>query len=162
MNFTNYIILILLAVISALLDTSFFSFLDVWNATVLLTFQILIVLSLLRFKNVLIVFAALSILLYASLSSLPIIFLIVAFLLIPLLIVYLGTKITFESNFPLILLSFLLINLVFQLLLVAISLEVSGAALTSVASFALINSMVGIIIFYIINYLKNIFRIEPK
>ncbi len=162
MNLINYIVIVLVAIVSVILDTSYFSFLEIWHATVLITFQILIVLAIIGFRQHLQFFAAIAILLYAIFSSVPLYFLIVAFLGIPLLVIYLKSKITYESNFPVILLSFLIINMVFQLGLVGATFNISAAAMTSVASFSLINTVAGLVIYYIVNYLKLTFRLEER
>jgi len=162
MNLINYIVIVLVAIVSVILDTSYFSFLEIWHATVLITFQILIVLAIIGFRQHLQFFAAFAILLYAIFSSVPLYFLIVAFLGIPLLVIYLKSKITYESNFPVILLSFLIINMIFQLGLVGATFSISAAAMTSVASFSLINTVVGLVIYYIVNYLKLTFRLEER
>lgn len=162
MNIINYILITVIAIVSVILDTSFFSFLEVWHATVLITFQILITLSIIGFRQHLLYFAAIAILLYAIFSSVPLYFLILAFLGIPLLIIFLKSKITYESNFPVIFLSFLIVNLIFQLGLIGASLSFSAAAITSIASFSIINTMAGLIIYYIINYIKVTFRVEER
>ena len=162
MNIINYIVIVVVAIVSVILDTSFFSFLEIWHATVLISFQILITLAIIGFRYHLLYFSALAILLYAVFSSVPLYFLILAFLGIPLLIIYLKLKITYDSNFPIILLSFLVINFVFQLGLIGVSLNFSAIAVTSVASFSLINTLAGLIIYYIINYTKTAFRIEER
>lgn len=160
MTFLSILFVILLALVSSVLDTSFFSFFEFWYATIILSFQILIGFTILGLKNYLLLFAALIILFFSALSSLPPIYLIIIFLIFPFSLFYLKKRLPFEFNFFIIILFFLLINFIFQALLMILSMQFSSQAVTSIASFSLINTSVGIPMYYIILRLKAVFRIE--
>lgn len=155
MKLIYYFLLIALAFISTLLDTSFFSFLEIYYAIILISLGILISLPMLDIKKGTVIYATLLILFFTIFSSLQIWFLFLIFILIPLIVFYLNRRFAFEHSKILIVLVFILCNFLFQFSLAAVSQNFSTQAFISVISFTLINTISGILIFYILKTAKK-------
>lgn len=155
MKLLYYIILILLAFFAVLLDTSFFSFLEICYATILLSLVILISLPLLNIEKGTIIFATMLIVFFSIFSSLPIWFLTLIFILIPSIVFYLNRRFAFDHSKLLIVMVFVLCSFLFQLGLAIISQDFSQQAFISVISFTIINTIFGVIIFYVFKFAKK-------
>lgn len=155
MKLLYYIFILLLAFVSTLLDTSFFSFLEIYYATILISLGILISLPMLEIKKGTVIYATLLILFFTIFSSLQIWFLFLIFIIIPLIVFYLNRRFAFEHSKILIVLVFILCNFLFQFSLAAVSQNFSTQAFISVISFTLINTISGILIFYVLKTAKK-------
>lgn len=147
MKIQSYIFLFLLALTTTLLDTSFFSSLNFFGATILSTLSILIVFSILERTRASYLFAAFATLCYAALSSLSVYLLVILFLGIPFGIAYLKSKLLIEFNLLLSFFAILSAEFVFILVASAVSSGFSLAILKYIASFLTINTLMTIIIF---------------
>ena len=155
MKLLYYILIILLAFVSTLLDTSFFSFLDIYYATVLTSLAILISLPMLEIKKGTVIYATLLLLFFAIFSSLEIWFLFLVITIIPLIVFYLNRRFAFEHSKILIVLVFLMCNFIFQFGLAVASQDFSTQAFISVISFTVINTIVGVLIYYLLKILRK-------
>lgn len=150
MKLLYYILIVFLAFFAVLLDTSFFSFLEVYYATVLISLGILISLPMLDIKKGTIIYATLLILFFTIFSSLQIWFIFVIFILIPLIVFYLNRRFAFDHSKILIILVFLLCTFLFQFSLALVSQDFSTQAFVSIFSFMIINTIIGFLIFYLL------------
>lgn len=150
MKIIYYLSIIALAFFSSLLDTSFFSFLEIYYATVLISLGILISLPMLDIKKGTVIYATLLILFFSVFSSLQIWFLFLIFILIPLIVFYFNRRFALDHSKILIILVFLLCNFLFQFGLAAVSQDFSTSAFISVVSFTIINTIAGVLIFYVL------------
>lgn len=155
MKLLYYIFILLLAFLSALLDTSFFSFLEFYHATILSSLAILISLPMLDIKKGTVIFATLLILFFTIFSSLQVWFLFLIFIIIPLIVFYLNRRFAFDHSKILIILVFLLCNFLFQFGLAMVSQDFSTSAFISVISFTIINTFTGFFIFYILKTIRK-------
>jgi len=156
MKLLYYIFIILLAFVSALLDTSFFSFLEIYYATIIISLAILISLPMLNVRKGTIIYSTMLILFFAIFSSLPIWFLSLIFISIPLMVFYLNHRFAFDHSKLLIIIVFIFCNFMFQFSLAAISQDFSTQAFISVVSFTIINTIAGFIMFNILKIVKKI------
>jgi len=159
MKIFYYIFLILLAFCAVLLDTSFFSFLIIYNATILISLILLISMPLSGVRKGTVIYASFLILFFAVFSSLPVWFLLLQFMLIPLIVFYLNQRFALDQSKILVILAFVLCCVFFQLSLAVVSQDFSKQAFVSVISFTIINSIAGVIIFFI--FRKMIKTISP-
>lgn len=155
MKLLYYILILLLAFISSLLDTSFFSFLEIYYATILISLGILISLPMLNIKKGTVMFATFLILFFTIFSSLEIWFLFLIFISIPLIVFYLNRRFAFDHSKILIILVFLFCNFLFQFSLAVVSQDFSIQAFISVISFTTINTIAGFIIYNILKTTKK-------
>jgi hypothetical protein len=89
MNYFKYVLVIIVAFLLSFLDISFFSFLDIYGATVLSSFIFLIIFTIVdKTKQDYLVVSLALVLFFIVLSSLPLIPLLINFFLIPAIINY--------------------------------------------------------------------------
>lgn len=157
MNYLLYILIPLLSLILTILDTSFFSFWEVWNATIISSFCFLMVVVILGHRKVALVFGAFSILFLSVFSSIPTVSLLAIYLIIPLLIFYIRQKVYFESSYIPAAIVFLLSGLVFRLVLLSMSLQFGPEVLISLFTFPIINLFVSMLLLWSAKRLNNNF-----
>jgi len=163
MKIYKYIILAIAAFVTTLLDTSFFSFIDIFEASIISTFSALLVLTILNFKREALYFASFSILFYTIFSSVPVYLLFLLFFGISTLFYLAKIKvaINLKSIFWVIII-FLVSNFLFDLFLLLLFGGVTADSLTSLFFFVIINTIFGIILFYLSKILIKYFNIEVK
>lgn len=149
MTIFTYIFFAILTLITSLLDISYFSALPIFGSSILLTFQLIIVIAAYDWRYYSIIFATFAILFYAGLSSLPIYLILALFIGIPLLIFYLRKRIIFELNYFSFLSIIIASNLIFQIIYLISVWDFTSNTFFASLSFILINSLTGIIIFFI-------------
>lgn len=147
MTLFTYFIIPLLALILAVLDTSFFSFHELLGATVITSFSAGIILAVLGLRKHWLLFAASSLLFFTAFSSLPLYILIAVFLGLPLLIFYIKNKIFFESSLLVTIVIFTLSNFAFRLLILPASYSMEKSIIISTFAFTILNTLAGIIFF---------------
>ena len=150
-----YIVILISALVSTLIDVSYLSFIEVSGATVLLSFSILLTLVLMERSRSIWIFSAFLVLFFSIFSSLPILFLIFAFMGIPYLIKFLKQSILFENNPLAIFLIIIFSTFVFQGVLILISKDFSINALNSLVTFILMNTISGALVYYLANYITK-------
>lgn len=156
MNVFTYIIFISLALVTTLLDTSFFSYLEIYYATILTSLAFLISFSILNLKKGAVIYAAFLTLFFAIFSSLPVWLLICLFFGLPLIIFAVRFRLAIDRSILILILTFIVANLLFQLSLAIASLDFSKYAFISVVSFTVINTLAGLAIYYITKTIINI------
>lgn len=157
MNLLTYIIFIFLALVTTLLDTSFFSFLEIYYATVLISLAFLISFSILNLRKGVTIYATFLTLFFAVFSSLPVWLLISLFFGIPLIIFAVRFRLAIDRSKLILVSAFLIANLLFQLSLAVVSLDFSKYAFISIVSFMVINTLAGLVIYFITKKIINIF-----
>ena len=149
MKWIKYTILILTPLALTLLDTAFFSNLTIKHASIISVFQFLIILSLIANVRNCLIFAAFSVFFFSIFSSLPLWLIFILFFILPSLILYLR-----KSHLPLpsVLRStilFVMCNFVFEMILLLYYRQWSRAGFSVFYYFILINSAVGVLLYYI-------------
>ncbi len=159
----KYIILVILSLVTTLLDTSFFSFIDIFEASLISTFAVLLTFTILNFRREALYFASFSILFYTIFSSVPVYLLFILFFGIPIFVYLVKNKIALnlESIFWIIII-LLIANAIFDLLLLFLFGGISAGTLTSFFSFITINTIFGVIIFYLSKIVIRYFNLEVK
>lgn len=155
MKLFYYITILFLAFLSTLLDTSYFSFLEIYYSTILISLGILISLAMLGIKKGTVMYATFLILFFTIFSSLQVWFLFSIFILIPLIVFYLNRRFAFDHSKILIILVFLFCNFLFQFSLAVISQDFSTQAFISVVSFTVINTILGFLIFNVLKMARK-------
>jgi len=150
MSILTYFIFGLLAFATTLLDTSFFSFLEIYYATIITSLAFLISFSILNLKKRTIIYAAFLTLFFVVFSSLPVWFIICVFFGIPLIIFAVRFRLALDRSILLLVLTFIFSNFLFQMFLAVSSVDFSRTAFISVISFTLINTIAGLVIYYIV------------
>ena len=153
MNLLSFVIIPLIAFLLAIFDVSFFSFYELFGATVISSFCTLMVLSVLGRRKEAVLFAACSILFLSAFSSLSLFILMLVFLGIPLLIFYARDKIFFETSFSPAVIVFLSSTFIFRLLLSSMNFEADSAEYLSIIVFPIINTLFCIIVFVLLKKL---------
>lgn len=142
---------IVVAFVACCLDTSFFAFYEIFNATIISSFCLILIIALLDYKIQTLYYGAFCILFLSALSSLPIYSLFFAYMVIPLLIFYLRQKIYFEAV-PVVAVFVLLVSSVlFRLVIIPLGSFSSGELLISIMAFPILNTLFGIVIFVLFN-----------
>jgi len=147
MNYILYILMPILALVLTILDTSFFSFWEVWNTTIISTFCMLMVVVMFGHRRASLVFGAFCTLFLAVFSSVPVYLLMITFFIIPLLVFYIRDKVFFEANYIPALIVFLLSGFIFRLILLPLNPEFNKDVLLSIVSFPIVNAIFSLLIF---------------
>lgn len=146
MNLFTYFAIPLLAILLSIVDTSFLSFHELFGASVISSFAILLIIALLGYRKQSLLFGAAAVLALSTFSSLPVWALICAYLLIPTLIFYIKDKIFFDNNLPALAVIILISNLIFRLLMLPLSTSIGGELIVSVLFYPVLNLIVSIIL----------------
>jgi len=158
MSLYSYILIPILSLFFTVVDTSYFSFYEIFGATIISSFCVVVILSILGYRKFALLFAAWSILFLSIFSSLPLYTLFAAFLGVPLLILYLKGKVYYESSLLAAISIFILANFVFRLLLLPVTGPLTNASLWSVIFFPLLNTIFCIILFVVIKKIASYFK----
>lgn len=151
MNDILIIILIpLLSLFLTVLDTSFFSFYEIFNATVISTFVALLTISIFGHRHLTLYFAATTVLFMTAFSSLPLSILVLVYFGIPLFIFYIRSRLSFEPNLGPAVAIFVSANVIFRLLLITSGSQLTNELLESIIVFPIINSLFAIILFVLV------------
>lgn len=153
-----YLFIPILALFATILDTSFFSFFDIFGATIVSTFVILLVFATLGYRKITLLFAAFSILFLSIFSSLPLYSMLASFFGVPLLILYIKEKVFYESSMTTVLVVFFIANLIFRIFLLSLDVLSSGESISSIIFFPLINTISCFIVFVIVKKIASYFK----
>jgi hypothetical protein len=151
MKLFESLIWIVVAFLACCLDTSFFAFYEIFNATIISSFCLILVITLLDYKIQSLYYGAFCILFLSALSSLPIYSLFVAYMIIPLLIFYLRQKIYFEAVLPVAVFVLLISSVIFRLSIIPLGSFSYEELLLSVLAFPILNTIFGAVIFVLFN-----------
>ena len=151
MKLFESLIWIVVAFLACCLDTSFFAFYEIFNATIISSFCLILVIALLDFKIQSLYYGAFCILFLSALSSLPIYSLFIAYMIIPLLIFYLRQKIYFEAVLPVAVFVLLTSSVIFRLSIIPLGSFSYEELLLSVLAFPILNTIFGAVIFVLFN-----------
>lgn len=147
MKLRELIIWAVIGFIACCCDTSFFAFYEIFNATVISSFCLLIVIAILNLKAQSLYYGAFCILFLSAFSSIPIYSLFIAYMIIPLLIFYLRQKIYFEAVLSVAVIVLLASSLIFRLAIIPLGSLSSRELLLSVSVFPILNMLFGLILF---------------
>lgn len=159
MTIFTYIFFAILTLITSVLDISYFSAIPILGSSILLTFELVIIIAAYDWRYYSIIFSMFAILFYSGLSSLPIYYILILFIIIPLLIFYLRKRIIFEINYFTFLTIIVASNFLFQMIYLLIEWNFSFDALISALSFILINTLAGMVLFIISSKLSRTLKI---
>ncbi len=151
-----YLILPLLSFVMTLIDTSFLSYYEIFNATIISTFCLTLVLSVANLRRPALLFGAYCILFLSAFSSIPLYAIMLAYLGIPLLIFYSRNRMFFGSAFLPSVALFLAANLVFRLLLLALNFELTEGVVWSIIFFPILNTLFCIILFVLLKKFNQV------
>lgn len=165
MNWKKALLLIFLSFLLPLLDISFFASFSFGGATIVSTYIMIIVFSLLldskNMSNELVLFEAASLIIFSVFSSVPVWLLSLCFFFVPGIIYYLRKNYFRTPSFFILVLLFLISNFIFEFLLLAYFGEIGKTGFQVLGSYVLINSIIGYSIYRILdNYRSK--RVEIK
>jgi len=149
MKFHYIIFLFLFAVILVLLDTSFFSFLTLFDASIISSFSFLVFFTL-NDKNLnkVLLFASFLAVLFSAFSSLSVLVIMINFIFLPTVMFYLRKNYFSDINQFVVIFILLLINFLFDLVIIfSYQLPWDLNILYQLMSFILINTLFQIFIF---------------
>lgn len=150
MNWKNIILIITLAFILSLLDISFLGAVSISGATIVSTFVAVVIFAILNNLRSTLLFAAAASLFLTILSSLPLWIILFGFFVIPGLIIYLRRTNLPEPGVLISFFYFVIAAFLFELMFLANYKEFNIAGFNLTGSFVLINSITGVIVFYIV------------
>lgn len=140
--------LFLFAAILVLLDTSFFANLSVHNASIVSVFQLIIIFALIADTKKYLFFAASTIIFFSVFSSLPIWLIALLFFILPSTILYLRKSHLPLPSVPVALILFLIVNLLFEIILLFYVKEWNKDGLLVLYYFVIINTIFGATLYY--------------
>lgn len=147
--------IVLFSLILTILDVSFFSAMPVHGATIVTTFLVAIVLSLLLSPESLIIFAAGAVIFFSIFSSLPAWILIIGFFAIPEIVLYLRKTVVPEPTVPISFFFFVITNFIFELLLLLFAKEFNSVGFSMLGYFVLLNSVAGTFLYFLMKSFRN-------
>lgn len=160
MNNIKKVAIVFFALVLTLLDVSFFSSMPIYDATIVTTFLFVITISLLLFTESFILFAAAAIIFFSIFSSLPAWILVVSFFCIPEIIFYLRKTVVPEPTVPISFFFFIVVNTMFELMLLIYSKEFGRSGFAALGYFVLINSVAGTTLYFISKMFRDRFKIS--
>lgn len=146
MEYLKNLLFVLLALACVLLDVSFFSFMAVAGATLLISFIGSMVIAMYRKKEELIVYLLSVVLFFSIFSSLPFPIIIINFLLIPYLANFIRNRFFLEPTIFTGLIYISVSLIIFQLILLCYTKQLNLDTLAASGYFILLNAVAGIII----------------
>lgn len=163
MNYKNILFLVILAFFLSLLDSSFFSFLPLFGATILSTYIVILTLAVRAQPDELVVLSFGSVLFYSIFSSIALWFLLIFFFLLPQGVCYLRKNYFPETSIILVAPLFIVSTMFFALVMIFLGKEFSANSWAAFIYFIILNSISGISLFYLIRLIqKNFSRGEIK
>jgi len=160
MNTFKKIMLIVAALVTVLLDVSFFSSIEIYGATIILSLSILLTMAISDRSRNYLIYAFSLILFFTIFSSLPLIVIAIEFLLLPTGLNYVMIK-YFPKPRPVTSpIYYAFGTLFFELVLLVYSKEFTESGLLTLSYFVVINSIVGVICYIVQEKVKNDFKIE--
>lgn len=163
MKYFRFTLIILLAFIAVLFDTYFFGLVNFDNASILSSLALVIVFALFNFQSEFMLLSLAIIILLSIMSSLPVWFIPIGYLVVPGILIYIKTSYLPDTSLFAIFLSICLTCLIFELALMVIMRSFDAVAFSTLGYFILINSSVTMIIYLIARQVKkNFIRGEIK
>jgi|GEM_PF-1446708 len=139
------LLVVLLAFIAVFLDVSFFSFWPIFGATLISSFVLVVIFSLLFDIQLFLIFSLSVVFFFAIFSSLPLLIIIACFLLLPALLLYVRDRYLPEPNFIIIVVYLIIANSLFEIMLLTFFGEWNENGLLAFAYFITLNTLLGLI-----------------
>lgn len=146
--------LVCLALALVLLDTSFFSFLSVNNASIILSFLVIVIFAL-KLSSSFYTITFFTIIFFTIFSSVPPWLIVLCFLILPSLVYYLRSSFLPEPSILSVPVYYMLLTSVFDILLLLYAKELNKQGLLSLCYFVLINTIAGIFIYQTISKIQK-------
>jgi len=156
-NLTKSLFLVLLAFILSILDTSFFSFVPIFGATIISSYITIINFSITGKTNDFLTFAISVIFFFSAFSSLPVWMIVLVFLLVPYLIHYVKGHFFPDPSVPFSVAFFMAGTFLFSLISLVYGKEWNVTGIILMSSFIFINSLFGVFLYYISRKVKKNF-----
>jgi len=160
MNTIKKILLIVAALITVLLDVSFFSSLEIYGATVILSLAVLLTMAITDRGRDYLIYAFSLILFFTIFSSLPLIVIAIEFLVLPAGLNFVLTKYFPKPRPATSPIYYIFGTLFFEFVLLVYSKEFTQSGFLTLGYFVVINSIVGVICYIVQEKVKSDFNIE--
>lgn len=157
MKWAGKILLILFALFLSVMDTAFFSNLTINGASIVSVYMLSIIFAINGDFERFLLFVGATVIFFSIFSSLPIYLIFLLFLVIPSFLLFLRKKYLPHPSVPVSLFYFIIVDFLFEIILLLQSKEWSRNGFEILGYFILINSVFGVIMFYIVNKIKNKF-----
>lgn len=156
MKWIKYTILFFSAALLTLLDTSFFPNIIVKNTSIVSVFQLIVIFAFLADAKKYLFFTGIAIIFFSIFSSLPVWLIFVLFFVLPGIIIYLRKGHLPLPSMPIALILFMIINFMFELVLLLYVKEWNKNGFTSLYYFVIINTLFGVILYYFFHSYLNV------
>jgi hypothetical protein len=160
MSVFKKILLICLALATVLLDVSFFSTFEIYGATVISSLAILLTMAITDRNRNYLIYAFSLILFFTIFSSLPLVVIVIEFLALPAGLNYVMTRYFPRPRAVTSPIYYLFGNFIFELVLMVYAKEYNQAGLLTLSYFVVLNSILGVIFYVLLEKVKNDFNIE--
>jgi hypothetical protein len=157
MNYSKIVALVCIAFVASLMDTSFFSFLPIFGATLLLAYVIALNFALTTRLENLSTYAIPTVFFYSIFSSLPIWLVVLVFFVIPSIVLLIKNKYFPEPSTLSSAIFFVSGTLLFSIILLLYGGDFSLNSMATGIYFTLINSLAGVIMFYLTQKFRKTF-----
>lgn len=155
MKWIKFIALFFSAAAFTLLDTSFFANLSVGHATIISTFQLIIIFALISDTKNYFIFMTSTIIFFSIFSSLPMWVIFSLFFLLPSVILYLRKVHLPLPSVPITLILFAIANLFFESILLFYAREWNRSGFSVLCYFIIINTIFGTVSYYVVHSFLN-------
>ncbi|MEI6498568.1 MAG: hypothetical protein WCO23_01270 [bacterium] len=152
------LLIVLMALFVVLLDTSFFAMYAIGGVSLIVSLTVLIMISLIGQKNNFIVFSLALTIFLTIFSSLDPLLIIIIFFLIPSTILFLRSSYLPEPSVLLSSVYFLFGYAFLGVFLILYGNAINGEVLNAFLLFIILNSIAGVIFYYIVLRLRNYFQ----
>lgn len=160
MSIFKKILLVCLALVTVLLDVSFFSTFEIYGATVISSLAILLTMAITDRNRNYLIYAFSLILFFTIFSSLPLIVIAIEFLALPAGLNYVMTRYFPRPRAATSPIYYLFGNFIFELVLMVYAKEYNQVGLLTLSYFVVLNSIFGVIFYVLLEKVKNDFNIE--
>lgn len=163
MKISKVIIIILFAFLLSILDTSFFSFLPIFGATIISSYDFIINFSIMGKSRDFVFFTTVVVFFFSIFSSLPIWFVVLSFLVVPYAIFYVRNVYFTDPSVLASSMFFGIATFVFSFISMIYRKSWSESGIVALIYFVIINSVFGVALYYLSKRIrKNFTRAEIK
>ena len=154
-DLSKNILIILLALFLVLIDTTFFTLFSIGGVSIISSFAVLIIFSLIGNRNDFLIFSLSLIIFLTIFSSIPPVMLIISFCIVPALILYLRQNYLPEPPLSLTFVYYFFGNIFLGIFLILFGQNINSVVINSFIIFVATNSLIGVIFYYIAKKIRN-------
>jgi hypothetical protein len=153
----NILLFGFLALCLVLLDTSFFSFLVLFEAQIIISFVALITFAI-KADDYLTYFSGFVIIFFSIFSSLPVWLIVINFCVLPEIVFYIRKNLLPEPSVFIIPAYFIAVSFSFEFLLFLYSKEFNASGVLAIGYFVLLNTIAGVVVYGVTDKVSKMFK----